>query len=133
MNSNLYDENKNVIKTYEFKLEKLSGQIQRLNSVLKKKVVELDDNERRVSELEFQAKRTENLRKELEDYRGKIGQFGRKVAEYENRVGMLAQEIERLNQVLKRKNDDIYNLQQKVNNKSSEHEFYQKQNIQIEQ
>ena len=36
------DESRNLVKTYESNLERMSGEVERLNGVLRKKVLELD-------------------------------------------------------------------------------------------
>ena len=44
------DESRNLVKTYQSNLQKLSGEVDRLNTVLRKKVQELDEANRRISE-----------------------------------------------------------------------------------
>lgn len=51
------------MKTYESNLEKLSMEIERLNNVLRKKMAELDQSNRRLSEYEFQLRKTESTKK----------------------------------------------------------------------
>lgn len=50
---NVLEESRTVMKTYEGNIEKLSMEIERLNSVLRKKIAELDEANRRVNEYEF--------------------------------------------------------------------------------
>ncbi len=81
-NLNGLDESRSLVKTYEVNLEKLSSQIERLNSVLRKKVQELDQANRKKSQYEYELKKSETILKELDEYRFKYGEFNKKFADY---------------------------------------------------
>ena len=63
----------------------------RLNTVLRKKVQELDDANRRISEYEYELRKNDTVKNEMEDYRIKYGEYGKKIVEYENKVAILSQ------------------------------------------
>jgi hypothetical protein len=46
---NVLDESRTLIRSYESNLEKLSLEIERLNGVLRKKIVELEEANKRIS------------------------------------------------------------------------------------
>lgn len=73
------DESRSLVKTYEYNLEKLSSEIERLNSVLRKKVQELEEANRKKGEYEYEMKKNEVIRREVDDYRIKYGEFNKKV------------------------------------------------------
>ena len=52
-------------------MEKLSEEIERLNSVLRKKVQELDEANRRLSDYEYEVRKSESVKREVEDFRVK--------------------------------------------------------------
>ena len=59
------DESRNLVITYEANLQKLSGQVDRLNTVLRKKVQELDEANRKINEYEYELKKGDSVRHEM--------------------------------------------------------------------
>ena len=59
--------------------------------MLRKKVQELDEANRRNNEYEYELRRGESIKNEMEDYRIKYGEYGKKIVEYENKIGILSQ------------------------------------------
>lgn len=114
------DESRTIIRNYESNLEKLSLEIERLNKVLRMKMGELEEAERRSSEFEYELRRSEAVKREVEEFRSKFSEFNRKMAEYENRIALSTQEIERLNQVLRRKNDEAGTLESQLRTRTDE-------------
>lgn len=81
--------------------------------MLRKKMQQLDESNRKRNEFEYEMKKSESVIREVEQYRVRYGELNRKFSDYESKIALLSQEIERLNHVLKKKEEDIQQLRSK--------------------
>lgn len=81
----------------------MSIEIERLNGVLRQKVAQNEQLERRLKEYEYEFSKTEILRRENETNRNRIEELSRKIVEYEGKVALFSQETERLTLELRKR------------------------------
>lgn len=74
-----------VSKRYEQKIEQLSLEIERLNTVLKKKLGEITEYQSKLGDLEYELKKIDLVKRENEELRRFVNEnseLKRKLAEY---------------------------------------------------
>lgn len=114
------EESKALIQSYENSLEKFSVEVDRLNTVLRKKLHELEEAKRRNSEYEFRLKGHEATERENNDYRTKYAEITKQMGDYEKKLNAQTQELERLNFSIKRLIEELNYSEVKLKNAEKE-------------
>ena len=108
------EQNVRRVQEYETRMSQISGEIERLNGVLRGKIEDLANTEAKLKQV---MNENEQLNKRLRE----TTDTARRVPEYESKLAILGQEIERLNGLLRARGDELTSTEGKL--RMLEHEY----------